>query len=416
MSFGIDSAPGVRVVDITAPGVAGALDRLAGAIQAVEKTQAGENKTEEDGRKGKELLLKISPPLFIHVAPLTVSKAQSPSQPQSQSPSQGTSAASSQREKENQSSWDAFLSAWTGLVGDPVLSKWISLSLALSLALNAVLMRGIAAGALGGVGLGAAGVAASGWGLGVRFSATNLGVVREVEEGSEDGSEGDSPTSGSGEEKGRSIENIQARPRDGERRKAVFGLGKSLARIRASSPMANSVMRAYNGKTSPEPIPASEAEATVNTISVDTSASRSLFTAAPATATKIETSTVFSAASPSVTAFPPTQIVRPQPVRPQSHSIALDLVDRKLAQVSGSTSTSSSSLQGPIGEVRSLEECLEIFENGPRPVSASLVLLNDEEIVMLSQNGKIQAYALEKMLGDFERAVKIRRALICEFL
>jgi len=62
--------------------------------------------------------------------------------------------------------------------------------------------------------------------------------------------------------------------------------------------------------------------------------------------------------------------------------------------------------------VRSLEECVEIFENGPRPVSVSLSLLNDEEVILLSQTGKIAAYALEKMLGDFERAVTIRRALI----
>jgi hydroxymethylglutaryl-CoA reductase (NADPH) len=59
-----------------------------------------------------------------------------------------------------------------------------------------------------------------------------------------------------------------------------------------------------------------------------------------------------------------------------------------------------------------LEECVEIFENGPRPVSLSLSLLNDEEVILLAQNGKIAAYALEKMLGDNERAVLIRRALI----
>jgi hydroxymethylglutaryl-CoA reductase (NADPH) len=63
--------------------------------------------------------------------------------------------------------------------------------------------------------------------------------------------------------------------------------------------------------------------------------------------------------------------------------------------------------------VRSLEECIDIFENGPRPVSVSLSLLNDEEVILLAQNSKIQAYALEKVLGDLERAVLIRRALIC---
>jgi hydroxymethylglutaryl-CoA reductase (NADPH) len=39
-------------------------------------------------------------------------------------------------------------------------------------------------------------------------------------------------------------------------------------------------------------------------------------------------------------------------------------------------------------------------------------LLSDEEIIMVVQSGKMAAYALEKVLGDFERAVHIRRALI----
>lgn len=63
--------------------------------------------------------------------------------------------------------------------------------------------------------------------------------------------------------------------------------------------------------------------------------------------------------------------------------------------------------------LRSLGECIDIFENGPRPVSVSLSLLKDEEVILLAQNGKIQAYALEKVLGDLERAVMIRRALVC---
>lgn len=65
-------------------------------------------------------------------------------------------------------------------------------------------------------------------------------------------------------------------------------------------------------------------------------------------------------------------------------------------------------------EVRPLSELVDIFENGPRPVSASLALLTDEEVILLCQTGKIAAYALEKVLGDLERAVSVRRALICE--
>jgi hydroxymethylglutaryl-CoA reductase (NADPH) len=64
--------------------------------------------------------------------------------------------------------------------------------------------------------------------------------------------------------------------------------------------------------------------------------------------------------------------------------------------------------------VRSLRECVDIFENGPRPVQVSLSTLNDEEIILLARNGKMAAHALEKVLGDYERVVTIRRASICE--
>ena len=64
--------------------------------------------------------------------------------------------------------------------------------------------------------------------------------------------------------------------------------------------------------------------------------------------------------------------------------------------------------------VHSLEQCIDIFENGPRLASAALATLNDEEVIMLAQNEKIQAYALEKVLGDLERAVGIHCALVCE--
>ena len=72
--------------------------------------------------------------------------------------------------------------------------------------------------------------------------------------------------------------------------------------------------------------------------------------------------------------------------------------------------------------IRSLPECINIFENGPRPESLSLSLLNDEEVILLVQNGKIAAHALEKKLDGghldnlaLERAVRIRRTLICRY-
>ena len=102
-------------------------------------------------------------------------------------------------------------------------------------------------------------------------------------------------------------------------------------------------------------------------------------------------------------------------------SSLLDSVDEKLkAQQPTFTPSDESDSQDEesnaketSSHIRSLEECIDIFENGPRPVSVSLSLLNDEEVILLAQNGKIQAYALEKVIGDLERAVMIRRALVC---
>ncbi|KAF8515679.1 hydroxymethylglutaryl-coenzyme A reductase-domain-containing protein [Hysterangium stoloniferum] len=58
--------------------------------------------------------------------------------------------------------------------------------------------------------------------------------------------------------------------------------------------------------------------------------------------------------------------------------------------------------------VRPFEECVKIFESGTDGVG----ILNDEEVIVLAQKGKIASYALEKVLGNFERAVRVRRAII----
>jgi hydroxymethylglutaryl-CoA reductase (NADPH) len=57
---------------------------------------------------------------------------------------------------------------------------------------------------------------------------------------------------------------------------------------------------------------------------------------------------------------------------------------------------------------RSLDECIQIFNSSPTGVRE----LNNEEVILLAEAGKIAAYALEKVLGNLERAVVIRRALI----
>lgn len=55
--------------------------------------------------------------------------------------------------------------------------------------------------------------------------------------------------------------------------------------------------------------------------------------------------------------------------------------------------------------IRPLEEVLTLLDDTPEKIT-------DEEMIMIVQKGKMAPYALEKVLGDFERAVNIRRALI----
>ncbi|CAO3619960.1 unnamed protein product [Cunninghamella echinulata] len=54
--------------------------------------------------------------------------------------------------------------------------------------------------------------------------------------------------------------------------------------------------------------------------------------------------------------------------------------------------------------LRPIEECMSLISTPDE--------LHDEEVITLVQHGKMASYALENVLGDLERAVKIRRALI----
>jgi len=78
-----------------------------------------------------DLLVKILPPLYIRVTPL--------------GPVHPRALFRSTEMVKN------FIAAWTVLVGDPVLSKWIVLVLAVSVALNGYFLKGIAEGAMRGL-------------------------------------------------------------------------------------------------------------------------------------------------------------------------------------------------------------------------------------------------------------------------
>ncbi|KAG6379667.1 hydroxymethylglutaryl-coenzyme A reductase-domain-containing protein [Boletus reticuloceps] len=217
---------------------------------------------------------------------------------------------------------DNFMSGWTNLVGDPVISKWIVFVLAASVVLNGYLLKGIAEGAIRGL-----------QPPSVRFRS--VGAVKRDRNVDEE------------------IETPQARS-TAIRRKPSFVVGPPKPKPGDSG-----------ATNTPESVPSPLLE------------SKHLIAPTPIPASK-EISGVPAFLLDMKLRVQPTAIVTKEPHLP----------------------------------ARSLEECIEIFEHGPRPVQVSLSTLNDEEIILLAQDGKIAPYALEKVLGDLERAVLIRRALI----
>ena len=289
-----EPVPGpIKKVDITSPTISNVLSSL-----AIQDNQS--QPSDVDLPKDDEILVRVAPPLHVRVS--------------------HEDAAKSGHIIHN------FMESWTRLVGDEVLSKWIVLVLAVSVALNGYLLKGIAVG-----GTNTLRPAAS---QAVRFG-------------------GD----------------------DTKEKEAVRQPSPALPKLSIlDSPILPDV------DATPEITPRP---------------------------------TYFNTAMPAP--------VAPIPIPARGLPLNLDRIDQKLEEqrvhefersiLPSSTISATPSSEG----TRPFEDILDIFENGPRPVANSLAMLNDEEVILLSQKGKIAAYALEKMLGDNERAVLIRRALICEF-
>jgi hydroxymethylglutaryl-CoA reductase (NADPH) len=283
-----DTSPAFRTVDITSPPIERSLSSLAAL------------------HSESELIVRISAPIHVRMVPIITPHLHKESKV---------------KEHDADDMIDNFMSSWTRLVGDPILSKWIVLLLGVSVALNGYLLKGI---------------------------STGTGSTRSVQQ----------------------AQGVRFNADRVQERQPVISSPASLPTSAMSNHRAEGVVA---------------------------------YSAAPAVVRPIPVSAIRRA--PSVNGI----------------SSLLDSVDQKLKaqQPTFTTGDESDSQDEESGTketstaVRSLEECIDIFENGPRPVSVSLSLLNDEEVILLAQNGKIQAYALEKVLGDLERAVLIRRALVC---
>ncbi|VDB95645.1 unnamed protein product [Peniophora sp. CBMAI 1063] len=317
---------GVRRVDLAGPAVASALDTLAAGVSS-----------SADAGNGSAVFVRVAAPVVLRVT----STAEA-------APGNGRTS--------EESALEGFMSAWTRLVGDPVLSKWIVLLLGASVALNGYLLKGLAAG-----------------------TGSTRGVLGQ-------------PGGGAVRFGGPEFKETEAATRPSATSTAVKPSGTSHT----------------NGHANGWADPLKAVEKPEKPVQ---------FFEAPRRAPP-------PLAIPQPLAFPTTSnIVKPEPVRPLQKvasstgiSNMLESVDARLKALAPGPTSSSSSDDGKLVTesltVRTLAECVDIYENGPRPASVALASLNDEEVILLAQAGKIQAYALEKVLGDLERAVVIRRALV----
>jgi hydroxymethylglutaryl-CoA reductase (NADPH) len=343
-------------VDITTPGLRSVLNALVDASTA-DLPRSSDDITEDEDA-ARDMLVKVAPPIYVRVVlpPSMLPSAKHASLgPSKHGLSDSYLHHSISTRKDTSELLDAFMSSWTRLVGDPILSKWIVVMLAISVGLNGYLLKGIAAGVVGTRFGGMAPVSVKG---GVRFE--DVGEEKDEEE----------------EEK--------------EKEKEPVVVSIPSPPIRAKEPV------------SPAAIP------TIGTFTLEEVDKRLQSATAARISARRTTITSRSSLSTSFAVAPPLST---------SSSGATVVANMTPPSSSSDSSSDVADQAGAIENVRSLAECLDIFDNGPRPLSESLVLLNDEEIILLALKGKIAAYALEKVLGmnELERAVRIRRALICTF-
>ncbi len=247
---------------------------------------------------------------------------------------------------------DHFMSEWSTLVGDPVLSKWIVVALGISVLLNGYLLKGIASNSIGGKGP----VAAAAQALVGVFEGTEP-VKRRRWSG------GDSLEQYR-QDRIREARSITPRGRDKTPLPATMPhLAPDLG---DQTPRSDDKVNGYgngvsNGHAQPNGYQNANGHGNGNGLA------------------HIE-----------VTGTPKIPIIG----EPQLHD---DDSDR--------SESPSSARQMTFGR-RSLDECVEIFAGG---VGANN--LSDEEVIFLVEKGKIATYALEKVLKNLERAVRVRRAV-----
>jgi len=336
-----DGPGSVRKVDITSPAIAEVLASLSSSEQG---SMISDDVSQE---VDTTMLVRVSPPLHVRIVrqddPHTADAL-----------------------------FESFMESWTRLVGDEVVSKWIVLVLAVSVALNGYLLKGIAAGSLG----------------------TRPNVASSVRFGSD--TKADFPLS------------IAVPSLD----KSATADAVNLAQVAESPTAADIPVPIVASKPAKAIIAKAEDDQLLNLDKVDMKLkAQSTREFRPVLSTSSSSSDL-SLSTVVVTRSSESLKEKAVIMSSSSSSMVVTRSSETVQEKDTTVSSSSGHYTSSNTVIRSLEECVEVFENGPRPVSVSLSMLNDEEVILLAQSGKIAAYALEKMLGDNNRAVFIRRALI----
>ncbi|GAA5983732.1 hypothetical protein JCM5350_002374 [Sporobolomyces pararoseus] len=304
---------------------------------------------------GTELLVHVVPALHYHAIDRTVA---APVQPGSGLPHLSSAT-------DSLASLDQFMSRWSRLVGDPIISKWIVVALAISLFLNGYLLKGIASGS-DSFGHGSAAEVAA------RVLLASTGSAAENDD--DDAAKA---------RLRRSFSLLREELQNEWTQKDAAVMQKEYARGERRA-------EAESIKEVPSMVKVSAVKTRRDSDSSDE-------TSPPGSPILIRTR------QRKLTGSAPNGVEKNNNLAVQEKLTPSETTEIKLSP----STVALVPLNGIPETPRDLESCVKIFDGG-----AGAILLNDEEIILMVQKGKIAAYALEKLLKDHERAVAIRRALI----
>lgn len=264
-------------------------------------------------------------------------------------------------------SLDHFMSGWTSLVGDPVLSKWIVVALFVSILLNGYLMKGIASGSAPSRSTGPVAVAAAAARL------VGAGGVWDSSSLNRDSLRNRRRWSG-----GIQLERFSNTRQTESDEEGGASHQDKLDHIKHADPVTHRSRGASAGST---PV--------------------------PRTREPTEDSTRSGEATPRSDRGK----IRPDPKADVGHLIVNGTPSYPTTIVTDTDAETDSDSTRELRPVhagrRSLDECWEVYAGGLGAFD-----LSDEEVILLVEKGKIPGYGLEKGLKDLERAVKIRRAVM----